>query len=371
MKCNKKNSYAIVLCCSLFLFLTAFGLLAVLCADQTYSRTERRRLAQKPELSVSSFFQGNFQEDAAEYLPDQFPLREVFRSAKALFVTYVLGQSDTNDLVQYQGGLYQISDALQENRVVQNADNFSRIRERYFPDAMVYYAVIPDKNYFLPEGTCPRLDYEKLYQLMNQHMTDMQEISIAEYLELSDYYRTDLHWKQEELLPAAEALLTQMNVTDSEKYDIITFCEEFYGAYYGQAALPCEPDTLCYLTNESIKQAKVIDFEKGSDQTGQMYELNSMTHIDPYDLYLNGPRAILEIENPGQHNGRELFLFRDSFGSSMAPLLIGGYERVTLIDLRYVSADLLGNYIKFPEDCDVLFLYNTSLLNSNSLSMLQ
>ena len=57
-------------------------------------------------------------------------------------------------------------------------------------------------------------------------------------------------------------------------------------------------------------------------------------------------------------------MFRDSFGSSIAPLFMENYNKITLIDLRYISSDILNNYIKF-ENQDVLFLYSVVILNQN------
>ena len=85
--------------------------------------------------------------------------------------------------------------------------------------------------------------------------------------------------------------------------------------------------------------------------------------IDPYDVFLSGALPLISIENKENGTGRELLLFRDSFGSSIAPLLLEGYSKITLIDLRYISADILGKYIEF-KDQDVLFLYNTQVINN-------
>ncbi|MBQ7871482.1 MAG: hypothetical protein IJ357_05025, partial [Oscillospiraceae bacterium] len=63
---------------------------------------------------------------------------------------------------------------------------------------------------------------------------------------------------------------------------------------------------------------------------------------------------------------RHLILFRDSFGSSLAPLLLDSYGKITLVDLRYVSSALLDGLVDFT-DADVLFLYSTTLLNSGSI----
>ena len=91
-----------------------------------------------------------------------------------------------------------------------------------------------------------------------------------------------------------------------------------------------------------------------------------LTALDGYDLYLGGANAILTVENPAGTTGKELILFRDSFGSSLAPLLLDSYDKITLIDLRYVSPDLLPQFVEFSNQ-DVLFLYNTGIINAGML----
>jgi hypothetical protein len=72
------------------------------------------------------------------------------------------------------------------------------------------------------------------------------------------------------------------------------------------------------------------------------------------------------LENPLAETERELVIFRDSFGSSLAPLLLDGYRKITLIDLRYVSSSYLDKLITFDQQ-DVLFLYSVGLVNSGRL----
>ena len=62
--------------------------------------------------------------------------------------------------------------------------------------------------------------------------------------------------------------------------------------------------------------------------------------MDPYDIYLGGATALIQIDNPSGPKGRELVIFRDSFGSSLAPLLIDSYSRITIIDMRYIASSV-------------------------------
>ena len=57
-------------------------------------------------------------------------------------------------------------------------------------------------------------------------------------------------------------------------------------------------------------------------------------------------------------------MFRDSFGSSMVPLLVADYERVWVLDTRYVNPAMLSQFVDFA-DQDVLFLYSVLILNSS------
>ena len=64
-------------------------------------------------------------------------------------------------------------------------------------------------------------------------------------------------------------------------------------------------------------------------------------------------------------NNKELIIFRDSFGSSITPLILTGYSKVTLVDTRYMSPKLINQYIKFANQ-DILFMYSTLIINNSS-----
>ena len=181
-------------------------------------------------------------------------------------------------------------------------------------------------------------------------------------LSLNDYYRTGIHWGQEKIVDVASYLVEEMNhqyVNKKKKEKTFT---PFYGSLYGQAALPIQPDTITYLTNDTLESIQVWNFEK--QKMEPVYQPNS-ENIDSYDLFLSGPTPLLEIENPNQETG-ELIIFRDSFASSLTPLIIESYHHITLIDLRYISTNLLENLVDFT-DKDILFLYSVPVINQSSI----
>ena len=87
--------------------------------------------------------------------------------------------------------------------------------------------------------------------------------------------------------------------------------------------------------------------------------------LDKYDIYLSGATPLLTIENSQNNNKKELIVFRDSYGSSLIPLLVEAYSKITVVDTRYVSPKILGEYIEFNNQ-DVLFMYSTLIINNSA-----
>ncbi len=72
------------------------------------------------------------------------------------------------------------------------------------------------------------------------------------------------------------------------------------------------------------------------------------------------------LKNPKADPARRLILFTDSFGTSIAPLLLEPYAEITLVELRFMFSTLLPQYVNF-KDADVLFLYSAQLVNNSLL----
>lgn len=81
-------------------------------------------------------------------------------------------------------------------------------------------------------------------------------------------------------------------------------------------------------------------------------------------FFLSGSKALLTITNPAAKTDQELVVFRDSFASSLTPLLAGAYAKITLVDIRYLQPERLGTWLTFDTQ-DVLFLYSAPVLNSS------
>ncbi|MDD3171343.1 MAG: DHHW family protein, partial [Bacilli bacterium] len=206
----------------------------------------------------------------------------------------------------------------------------------------------------------------EMLSILDENISLSEYIDIFSCLNVDDYYLTDIHWRQDKLVKVTNQIFDGMN--DSyriilEDYEIHKL-SPFYGAYYGQFPLKVRPDELVYLTNETTEKALVYNYYTSSYT--KVYDEEKIDSADGYSVYLEGPVPLITIENPLCDNDDELYIFRDSFGSSLAPLLIERYKKIYLIDLRYASEDLIAENIDYKEGQRVLFLYSTTIINNSS-----
>lgn len=333
---------------------------------EDYTYAERRPLAQLPQISANAVFSGKFAGSFEDFTLDQFPLRDSFRQIKSLFHYYVLSQSDNNGIYLVGDTVAKLEYPLNETSVHYATGRLQHLYDTYLQntDCKIYASLIPDKGYYLAQGNgYPAMDYEKMEQMFQAAMSWAEYVDLFGLLSAEDYYCTDTHWRQEQLMEVADSLCIAMEAVkpQAEDYNHVKLDAPFYGVYFGQAALPMEPEEMIILQSDLLDGCTVTDPLTGA--VSEVYNMEKLTSPDLYDVFLSGAQPILTIENPHGQLDKELVLFRDSYGSSLTPLLLQGYSRVTLVDIRYIHPDQVGDYVTFQNQ-DVLFLYSTLILNN-------
>ena len=282
-----------------------FMMISIFDQDKEVSYNERRQLATVPSFELSTKLSNKVE----KYLLDHFPLRDEFRKIKGLFNN-------------------------------------------------VYLMIIPDKNYYLNDNNFLNIDYDYLYKNVG---VNYNKIDIRDILTIDDYYYTDTHWRQENLDKVIKATAESMNFNYEDVEYKSNYYDKFYGIYYGES-LNSKPDTINYLTNEVIDNSSVFYLE--NKNLTNVYNPSKLTGMDSYDVYLDGASSYIEIVNNNCANNKELVIFRDSFGSSISPLFINYYSKITIIDNRYISSDYFKKYIEF-DDQDILIMNSTMIINDS------
>ena len=337
------------------LYIFGFGLFSLFDLEKEFSYTERRKLDSFPKIELTN----KYIDKLDGYLVDQFPLRNEYRGIKAKYNYYVLNMLVNNDIYIEDNYIYKSNYPTNYKSIDKYIEHINKTME-HFKNNNVYMLVVPDKNYYLNSKDFLQIDYDYIYDKVYE-INNVRNIDIRNIMNINDYYETDTHWKQENLSKVVKELVTNMGMEYKDtKYKINEY-NNFYGVYYGESAINREPEVIKYLTNDVIDNVNVKYLE--NDKLNKVYSMDKLTGMDSYEVYLDGASSFIEIINDKSTSKKELVIFRDSFGSSISPLLIGYYSKITIIDNRYVSSKYYLDKIEFNNQ-DILFLYSTLIVNN-------
>ena len=359
---NDKIKDIVVTIIFLFTIISLF-LINVIKKDTDISIAERRKLATMPELTTKSLFDGTYFKKFDSYVTDQFVERDAFRKIKIDIELSTKGEY--NNLYLYDDYIIEEIFPLNSNSINNLTSKINYIKDTYLNDnSNIYYTIIPDKNYFVNKGNL-KLDYNKLQDMMKSNLTNLNYINIFDKLTLDNYYKTDTHWKEEDLFNVANTIANQMNFDITNNNNVVNTITTFKGSYAGRLSVTKDIDTIKTISNPSTLNSSVYNYE--TKKYTDIYDYTKINSLDKYDIYLSGAVPIIDIINNNTSSDKELIVFRDSYGSSLIPLLIEGYKKITVIDIRYISSKILNKYIDF-NDQDVLFMYSILTIN-NSFSI--
>lgn len=273
---------------------------------------------------------------------------------------------DEDGIYEIDGYYAQSLGEINEASVRNLARKLSQIQSLCLDGAgEVYVSLIPDKNYQLRHKSGLSVDYDRMAELLQENVSGMTWIGLADALELEDYYRTDVHWRQERLSGVLDALGAAMGFTlPGVPQDWgQTVSAPFLGTYARyREDMPAED--LVWCSSPVTEAARIHRFE---EEPGPVYDTDELSGETPYNVFLGGVSPVITVESPDaapEREDRELIIFGDSFSNSLIPLLLPAYSRVTLVDLRFMAAQLVPDYV----DCtgaEVLFLYSLPVANNS------
>ncbi len=271
---------------------------------------------------------------------------------------------DENGLYCADGIYLDSIGSLKHQSVLRFAQKVEELSAKYLQNSnRIYYAVAPGKTYYVNDRLPEPFDYDGMLDILQKNITSAQYINLFDTLTLLDYYATDPHWRQEKLQNTVNRLGEHLGFSVDFSGFRVNEMTNFKGQHgYQKENFPTE--TLYYLTDSAIDGATVSNTQ--TPEVTTVYDLAKYQSASPYDMFLSGPTPLLTIENPQSQSEKELILFRDSSASSLTPLLIGQYGKITLIDIRYMMSAMLGSYVDF-DGKDVLFLYGEQIINNSEM----
>ena len=306
--------------------------------DRAFSENENRYLQLTPKLSWDTVMSGDFMEDMEEYTSDQIVFRDLWIATRSL-LQRAEGKEDISGTYLGAEGRYfakMTEDSFNRAGLEKNA---GYIREFFAASGKSCRALIVPSpagvlRDMLPENA-PYYDeagaFERLDAALGSSLLDVR----ATLADVEDpYYHTDHHWTT---MGAQAAYRRWAEVTGHTVREDTLVCatEEFRGTLYSKVLLPDSVYDSVYYAPEITAESVVCD---GKD--GTLYDGDALTRKDKYELFLGGNYGQCVITT-GTENGKHLLLVKDSFANSFVPFLLGDYETVTMIDLRYFRGSMV------------------------------
>ena len=305
--------------------------------DRAFSENENRYLQLTPKLSWDTVMSGDFMEDMEEYTSDQIVFRDLWTATRSL-LQRAEGKEDISGTYLGAEGRYfakVTEDSFNRAGLEKNA---GYIREFFAASGKSCRAMIVPSpagvlRDMLPENA-PYYDeagaFERLDAALGGSLLDVRE-TLADVED--PYYHTDHHWTT---MGAQAAYRRWAEVTGHTVREDALVCatEEFRGTLYSKVLLPDSVYDSVYYAPEITAESVVCD---GKD--GTLYDRDALTRKDKYELFLGGNYGQCVITT-GTENGKHLLLVKDSFANAFVPFLLGDYETVTMIDLRYFRGSM-------------------------------
>ena len=363
----KTNKITTIVFCALIGSLTVASMVNPV---KQSSETENRQLAQMPEISFQTIFDGSFETGYETFITDQFVGRDRWIAVKT-DVERLLGKRESNG-VYFADDHYYIENVSPDTEVsernieylskfVENMKDTHNVRVLIAPTAL---SVMADK---LPKNA-PVWDedgyIDRLKAASDRRFVDVRDILLShedDYV----YYRTDHHWTTYGAYLAYASLMDSLGYEPLTEDEITrtTLSDKFYGTIIAKVGLSDTHDTLEKFESKTQPDVR-LTYNLGEKETDTLYADEKLGTRDKYGVFLGGNDAVVDITTSVK-NGKTLLLVKDSYSHCMLPLLVNHYERVILLDLRsfnmgvgtFVDSYLAKQGVTVD---DIVVLYNAS-----------
>jgi hypothetical protein len=349
-------------------FIFGMAIVGIVGEDAASSEYERRDLAQFPRISAERIFDGDFTEDYVVYLQDQAPLRDEFRFMKSYVSRNLMLNAENNGVFVVDGTIYDRFGVINESRIERAAGLVEEIAGDIGSDR-TYVAILPTKGQVLVDSKYLVADQMEIVRKFEdiEGVIAIDLSRLAQFADKGTYYRTDPHWTIDGVVWSYVEIYEALGLDVAADHQHELFTDSYRGSEYGKAAAgSIEADSIYLPRNEMIDGLTACRYTSVEDKVcvDSVYYRGEESDQGAYDVFLGGLGPIIEIFNPAAKSDAELVIFKDSYAHAIAPLLAQHYSKVTLFDLRYMRRSVVPENFDL-DDSTVLFLYSTSVLNTD------
>lgn len=357
---------------------------------QTFSENENRTLATFPELTnkkgefkwdyLTVRDKNSFMDDFEVYFGDHLVGRETWVQAKNKLEA-LIGKQEINGIYTIDDQMIQVFTEYDEVSVSESIDAMNTfaanhpdlpcsimlsptVQEFYLSKMPAYNGYLSQKNFI-----------ENVYKQMDNFTTIDCLSFMSEHKDDYLFYRTDHHWTSlgayYAYCSAAKSLgYSAYSLND---FNIETASSDFRGTLFSKTLdHSINPDSIDYYHLKNNAPEITMTVFTGAEEKvyDSLYVRDYLDVKDKYSSFTGSNQPIINIDT-NIENGKKLLLVKDSYAHSLVPFLANHYEKITMVDMRYIRGDL-NNYINIGEYNQALFMFNaTSFSTDETLDIIK
>lgn len=348
-----------------------FLMLGFLTPDREFSDRENRKLAQKPDFSLSALTEGTYFDDLGDYLADQFPGRDMWISLN-LKLNRFFGQQEASGVyLGADGYLIQVPGAPDAENLERNIRAINAFGARH-GDIRITMAIIPNAATIhadkLPANAPVRDQRADLADLGSRItgavFTDVTEALASrsdEYL----FYKTDHHWTSLGAGHAFTAMAPDLGIDPPslDSYTVYPVSDSFEGTLSSRSGSHSVRDRVdIYVPDTDVDYN--VTYVDSQVRSASLYSRSALEQKDHYTVFFGGNHSRVDITTTAKTD-RCLLLLKDSYANCFVQFLYPHFDRIIMVDPRYYYGDL-ENLISGQSITDVLYLYNLDTFLSDS-----
>ncbi len=330
----------------------------LLIPEKSFSENENRYLSQMPKFSLSGLLSGDFMNRTDEYVNDQFIFRDMWISVQST-AEYALGKRESNGVYVGPTALMSRLDNWDAKVIEHNLGGIKYFLQEH--ELPAYLMLVPAASEIyrqeLPLFADP-WDQERVIKGIYESLPELTPVPVGDTLSAHKneyiFYRTDHHWTSYGAYLAYRELCSAIGLTPSE-YTAKTVSKSFDGTLFSRSGFRfTQSDTIEAFVPKFSAGLEVYDGSETKSYDSPFFE-EYLGQKDKYAYFL-GPNQPVVTLYGDSGSGKKLLMFKDSFAHCLAPMLLGDYDQVTLVDLRYVKTSI-GELLDPDEFDSVLFLF--------------
>ncbi|MBQ1518906.1 MAG: hypothetical protein IIZ53_03530 [Ruminococcus sp.] len=232
------------------------------------------------------------------------------------------------------------------------------------PKVNVYSLVAPTAcSFYTPENYKDLFESEKKdIDSIKRNLKDVTAVDaytpLLAHKNEDIYSRTDHHWQPLGAYYAAEAFAeaAEVDFDPIEKYQKVTLYD-FVGTLYGytqSAALLNNPEKFIYYKPKNTLKVTQYDQYFQNPSEVELFIRSSTLDTSSYYMVFGSDERIVHVNNPSCRNGRNLVIFKDSYGNALLPVLANSFENIYMCDIRYFKVNA-AEFAKDVKCTDMLF----------------